>query len=77
MVAKAFGCPAFTDQDRLRDLHAQSVAALIRIAAAFDSAHFEWRALLSGFFWALAFIGFAVSFAPKLMRRRKLPDQRH
>jgi uncharacterized protein involved in response to NO len=54
-----------------------AVAALIRIAAAFDSAHFEWLVLLSGVFWALAFIGFAVSFAPKLMRRKAVADPRH
>ena len=50
-------------------------AAFVRIVAAFDTADFEPLILLSGLLWALAFIGFAVSFALKLLRKRSLRER--
>jgi uncharacterized protein involved in response to NO len=47
------------------------VAALLRVSAAFDWAHFQSLVLLSGLAWSLAFIGFATAFAPKLFTRRR------
>lgn len=47
-------------------------AALARMAAAFDVADFERLVTLSGLLWTLSFVGFAASFAPKLLRRRVL-----
>lgn len=45
-----------------------AAAALTRIAATFDDADFETLVALSGLMWAIAFIGFATAFAPKLFR---------
>lgn len=46
-------------------------AALLRLCAVFDWAHFEPLILTSGLAWALAFIGFATAFAPSLFTRRR------
>ncbi len=45
-----------------------AAAALARVVAVFDGADFERLVILSGLLWAVAFIGFATSFAPKLLR---------
>lgn len=47
-----------------------AAAALARMAAAFDGADFERLVALSGLLWALSFMGFAASFAAKLLRKR-------
>ncbi len=45
-----------------------AAAALTRIAATFDDGDFETLVVLSGLLWTIAFIGFATTFAPKLLR---------
>ncbi len=45
-----------------------AAAALTRITATFDVGDFETLVVLSGLLWTIAFIGFATTFAPKLLR---------